>query len=93
MNYFAMLTLIYTYLFIINTAAFFLYYADKMRACQGKRRISNFVLLAVAMLGGSYGAVMGMILFRHKTQSKSYLITVPLALLLWLAVVIVLRIY
>lgn len=86
-----MLTAIYTYLFLINTAAF-LYGFDKRQACGGKTRVPNAVLLASAWAGGAYGALMGMVLFRHKTQSKPYLINVPLALLVWLAVLVIILI-
>lgn len=83
---------IYTYIFTINTIAFFLYYIDKTRACENRRRISNATLLALAWIGGAYGAIMGMTMFRHKTRSKSYHINVPLALLIWGVAIILMRI-
>lgn len=88
-----MSTAIYTYLFVINTIAFFLYADDKRRACAGSRRIPNAALLALAWVGGAYGALMGMLLFRHKTRSKAYLINVPLALIIWLAALALLLIF
>lgn len=83
-----MVTTVYTYLFVINTIAFFLYAYDKRCACLGERRVRNFTLLTSAWIGGAYGALMGMLMFRHKTQSKPYLINVPLALVVWLAALV-----
>lgn len=83
---------LYTYLFVICTVAFFLYYIDKKKAIEGRRRIQNSVLLTIAWIGGAYGALMGMLLFSHKTRSKSYIINVPLAFIVWLLALIIMRV-
>lgn len=72
------------YLFIINVVAFGLYGLDKFKAHFGLWRIPESVLLGVAVAGGAYGAGMGMMLFRHKTLHRSFLIVVPLFIVLWL---------
>ena len=69
-----------SYLFLINTIAFFLFASDKHRACYGKRRIPELVLFASALIGGSFGALMSMLLFRHKTQKPLFRIGVPVLL-------------
>lgn len=79
------LDIVLVYLFVINVVAFGLYGLDKFKACMGLWRIPESVLLGVAILGGAYGAGMGMLLFRHKTLHRSFLIIVPLFLVLWLA--------
>lgn len=58
--------------------AFVLYGSDKFRAKRGRPRISEALLLTVAALGGGFGAMMGMQIFRHKTN---FLLGVPLCFL------------
>jgi uncharacterized membrane protein YsdA (DUF1294 family) len=83
-------TVFYTYLFLINIAAFALYGIDKRKAHYELWRIPEAVLLGLAIVGGAYGAGAGMLLFRHKTLHKAFLITVPVFLLLWMIVLAVL---
>jgi hypothetical protein len=85
-----MLIALYSFLFIINVVAFGLYAIDKRNACFGLWRIPEAVLLGLAVLGGAYGAGAGMLLFRHKTLHTSFLITVPLFFVIWLAILIAL---
>lgn len=85
--------LFYAYLFAINVLAFFLYASDKHRACFQKRRIPEALLLALAIMGGAYGAGCGMLLFRHKTRHVAFLIVVPICLLLWAGVLLWLCLY
>ena len=56
------------YLFAVSIVAFILYGVDKSRAKNGKWRISEDVLLGIAVIGGSIGAILGMLVFRHKTK-------------------------
>lgn len=64
---------------------------DKRRARQNRRRVPEKTFFAVALLGGSPGAIAGMWLFRHKTRHWYFrfgfplLTALQLALLLWLA--------
>lgn len=80
----------YTYLFIINVVTFGLYGIDKKNAYYGFWRIPEAVLLGLAVIGGAYGAGTGMLLFRHKTRHTSFLVTIPLFFVIWLAVLITL---
>lgn len=50
---------------------------DKQKARHNKWRISEAALLTTALLGGSIGALLGMHLFRHKTQHKKFYIGIP----------------
>lgn len=83
----------YTFLFFINVLAFGLYATDKRRACYNRWRIPEFILLVVALIGGAYGAGAGMLLFRHKTLHRLFLITVPVCFILWIILLIILCIY
>ena len=62
----------------VNILAFLLYGADKAKAKTGAWRISERTLLGIAFLGGAFGALLGMQLFRHKTRHPQFVITVPL---------------
>ena len=66
---------------IINLITFGMYGWDKHKAIMHMRRIRNRTLLGLAVCGGSFGALLGMIVFRHKTKTWYYLMTVPAAML------------
>ena len=80
--------LLYVYLFFINVLAFGLYAIDKRRAIYNKWRISEVILHGLAMIGGAYGAGTAMLLFRHKTQHLSFLITVPVCFVAWMTLLV-----
>lgn len=77
----------YTILFILNVLTFGLYALDKNHAIYERGRIPEAVLLGLTVIGGAYGAAMGMLLFRHKTRHTAFTITVPIFLVIWLAIV------
>jgi uncharacterized membrane protein YsdA (DUF1294 family) len=78
------------YTALINILTFIVYGLDKSAAVKQKQRIPNRVLLGLAAIGGSAGALAGMYTFRHKTQKKYYTITVPLLLILQIAAAVIL---
>ncbi|MBR6399201.1 MAG: DUF1294 domain-containing protein, partial [Lachnospiraceae bacterium] len=47
-------------------------------------RVPERVLLALAVFGGSPGALMGMLVFHHKTRKSKFMVLVPLFLILHL---------
>lgn len=65
------------YLLAVNLAAFILMGADKRKARLHKWRIPEKTLFLSAILGGSVGAMLGMIFFRHKTKHPSFLVGMP----------------
>ncbi len=73
------------YLVMINIAAFCMYGIDKSAAIKQKQRIPNRVLLGMAVIGGSAGALAGMYMFRHKTKKWYYTMTVPVILIIQIA--------
>ena len=78
------------YLVLINIVTFCMFGMDKSAAVKQKQRIPNKVLLCMAAIGGSIGALAGMYTFRHKTKKWYYTITVPVILILQIALAIVL---
>ena len=65
------------YLSVINFTTWAAYGLDKGRAKSGKCRIPERTLLLLALIGGSLGALAGMIMFRHKTRKAKFFISVP----------------
>lgn len=65
------------YLCIINALAFTFMLLDKHQAKKHRRRIPERTLLGTAALGGSAGAWLGMLLFRHKTRHKKFVYGLP----------------
>lgn len=71
---------------VMSALAFVLFGWDKGLARRHRRRIPEASLLGCAILGGSAGALAGMLLFHHKTRKPAFRLWVPLALLLHAAV-------
>lgn len=74
----------------INLLAFVLYGIDKWKARHQDWRISEATLLWVAALGGALGALIGMKVWRHKTQHKMFKYGIPALLLVQIVIVILL---
>ncbi len=70
------------YLIGINVLTFLLYGFDKWKAKKNEWRIPEKTLLATALIGGSIGALAGMQVFRHKTRHWTFMICVPVFLVL-----------
>jgi len=63
---------LYAYLGGVNVATVLFYGYDKRQAIAGRTRVPEVVLHAAALLGGSPGALLGQMLFRHKTQKRRF---------------------
>ena len=74
--------ILWIYLVVINIVALALYGADKRKAKKHAWRISEKALFLVALVGGSVGALLGMLIFRHKTKHWYFVIGIPLILAL-----------
>lgn len=70
------------YLVIINIITFIVYGIDKWKAQKKRWRISEKMLVFLAIIGGSVGALAGMYTFHHKTLHKKFTIGVPLILVI-----------
>ena len=70
------------YLFVINVITFAAFGLDKRKAKKRKFRIRESVLLGLALIGGSLGAMAGMFLFHHKTRKPAFRIGIPVLFLL-----------
>lgn len=76
------LGLLVLWLSAINVITFFTFGLDKAKAKQrGARRIPEKTLFALAIAGGSVGALLGMRVWHHKTLHNSFRLGIPLILL------------
>lgn len=80
---------VFLYIYIINIITFFLYGYDKHLAVYNKWRIPEFILLLFTLLGGAFGALMGMWLFKHKTQVNKFRIIISTILFMMLIISLV----
>lgn len=67
------MNLLYLFL-ILNAMAFVLIAYDKYLAKNQKSRISEKTLLTFVFIGGAIGSGLAMLIFRHKTAKRSYLL-------------------
>ena len=75
------LRIVIFYLLAANLLTFVTYGIDKYKARHKKWRIPEAMLLLLAALGGSIGALLAMRLFRHKTLHRKFRYGVPAILL------------
>ena len=84
------LVLIIGYLILTNIIGFALMGIDKRRARKNAFRIPEATLFSIAIIGGSLGSILGMLIFRHKTRHWYFMLGLPLILLIQILFVAVL---
>ena len=70
------------YIIIINVITFLVYGIDKYLAYKEKRRVSEKLLLTLALCFGIIGALLGMKVFRHKTKKGSFKTSIILIIII-----------
>ncbi len=75
--------MIQSYFIVINVVALIMYGIDKLAAKLGVRRIPEIVLLNISLLGGMLGAMLGMVIFRHKIRKRVFVLGNIACLLLY----------
>lgn len=76
------------YLVVINILGFLAMGIDKRRAMKGKWRIPENTLLMFTILGGGIGTIVGIYVFRHKTQKAKFTVGMPAILILEVLLII-----
>ena len=90
------LYIVLIYIILINAVTLILFYVDKQ---EHKRHhhahgISSHTFLTLAILGGSLGEILGMILFHHKRHHKEFKVLLPIILSAQIIIaILVLRLY
>lgn len=69
-----------SYLILINAVEALLMLLDKRNAQRRRRRVPERWLMALALLGGSLGGLLGMLLLRHKTRKPRFSVGFPVIL-------------
>ncbi len=81
-----MTAIVFYYLLAINIISFFIYGIDKWKAIHNRWRISETSLIGLAVIGGSIGALVGMLIFHHKVRKPKFYVGVPIILAVQLVV-------
>jgi len=81
-------TLLITYVIIINLIGFFLMGIDKRKAIKHAFRIPEATLFLIAFIGGSIGSILGMYTFRHKTRHWYFVYGMPFILIVQIALMV-----
>ena len=76
------------YLCAINIIAIIVCAADKIKAQLNKWRISEKTLLAISVIGGALGMYITMLIIRHKTKHKTFMIGLPFLILVHVVVIL-----
>ena len=76
------------YLAAVNLVTFTVYGVDKAKARRGAWRVPEKTLFLLPLLGGSLGALLGMLTFRHKTKHWYFVWGIPLILLAQMALAV-----
>ncbi len=71
--------MMYYIILVWNIFTMLLYALDKLKAKRRSWRISETALIVPAFLLGSLGALLGMVIFNHKTSKMKFRLLVPLA--------------
>lgn len=86
-------TYVTVYLLAVNLTAFAAFGTDKWKAVHHRYRIPERVLLGIAVIGGSVGAMAGMYCFRHKTRHLKFKAGIPVILALQISLAIAAQIW
>ena len=81
-------TVVLGYFAAVNLAGLALMYLDKRRASSRRRRISERILLSLALVGAAPGMYVAMVRRRHKTHKPAFRIGLPLLSILYLFVLL-----
>ena len=69
-----------------NIYTFYLIVSDKKKSRKGQRRIPERTLFLTASCFGAAGILLGMYIVRHKTRHWSFIVGMPVLLLLNIAI-------
>ncbi len=86
-NFFPNIPVILWYIGSINVFTFLLFSIDKLQAIKTRKRVPENSLHFFSFAGGFLGAILAMILTRHKINKKNFLFTQALILIFWIAAI------
>lgn len=74
---------------VMSVLGFAIMGIDKAKAKNGKWRVKEAALFAIAILGGAVGGTLGMYVFRHKTKHWYFAVFFPILALVDIALYVV----
>lgn len=83
--------ILYVYIAAISLFAVIQTIFDKRRAVRGGWRVKESSLLLTAVLGGSVAMLLTMLVIRHKTRKKKFMLGIPVIIILQIAAAILVR--
>lgn len=83
------LSILLIYLAAVNLITILLTVADKIKAKNHSFRISEKTLIIFALIGGAVGEYITMIVIRHKTRHKKFMISLPLMIFAQLIIILI----
>ena len=70
------------YLIGINCLSLLLMGLDKLKALRNNYRISEKTLIFIALIGGTIGIILGMLIFHHKTKKILFKVGIPIIIMI-----------
>lgn len=81
------------YFSAISIIVFLITVFDKISAKLGKRRVPEDFLLTLGLLGGALSEYLTMLIIRHKTKHKKFMIGLPIEIIFHITLIILIYIY
>ncbi len=82
-NFIPSIPVVIWYFSSINIFALILFGIDKLNSIKDRKRVPELTFHFFSLIGGVIGILLGIILFRHKLRSRSFLLIEFIILLLW----------
>lgn len=73
---------------LINLLSVIVCVWDKISAKKHRRRIRERTLFALTLLGGGFAMYLTMVIIRHKTRHKRFMVGIPLIILLQILILL-----
>ncbi len=71
------------YFLIINLISYLVYFYDKKQALNDNYRVSEKFLLSLVIIGGTFGALGSMLIYKHKIRKLTFLLKYVVANILF----------
>lgn len=81
-DFFRYYALTLSYIAIISLISVAVTVKDKIRAVRGGQRTPEKTLMTLSALGGSVAMLLTMLIIRHKTRHKKFMIGIPVIIIL-----------
>lgn len=78
---------------ILNILAFVLFGVDAFRAESGRKPLPRVILVLSAILGGGFGALCALILYKHLYRDPTFRVLVPVCAILQVLVMAYIRLF